>query len=94
MKEQIRHMPPQRMESKEPEVNDLPGGERGPPIIAAGNRAVAFERPHIGGEGFPDQPVVLDEGVLDDLARVVIDEFAAEGISEDDERHRDNGHGQ
>ena len=91
MKKQIRHMPAHGVKSKEPEINDLPRGESRPPIIAAGHRSIAFECPDIGGERLPDEPVVLDQGVLDDLAGVVIDEFAADGVREDQRADQDKG---
>src|SRR4051812_23662553 len=91
VKNQIRHVPAHGMEPKEPEIDDLPGGERRAPIIARDYRAVAFERPHVGSERLPDQSVVLDQGVLNNLPRVVIDELAAQRIGEYENADRDQG---
>src|ERR1044072_1975618 len=81
-------MPAIRFRAEEPEIKDVPERKSRPPIITRCRGPIGFKRPDVRSQRFPDQGVILYQGIADDLPQVVVDELAAERINKSQQTNR------
>src|SRR5436190_20419810 len=83
MQQDVRQVPAHGTESKAPKVEDHPKNKRWPPIVA--DRLIApLERPDVRRQGVPELRAILNQGVTDNLAQIVVYEFTAQRVDIDE----------